>query len=97
MEMEYEWDEIKEKINITQHGYGFVHATTCFDDPRGFVLRDDTHSDQEPRFYMVGKDSEGIILVVRFTRRGENIRIFGCANWRKYRKIYHERTKSEEP
>jgi uncharacterized DUF497 family protein len=96
MMMSYDWDPDKEKINIEQHGYSFVHASSCFNDPEGFFVEDMAHSAQEPRWYWLGKDIHGTILVVRYTVRGNKIRIFGCANWRKFRKIYNERTKSKK-
>lgn len=91
--MEFEWDYSKEVINLEKHKVSFVEAVETFQDPNGFVLEDMEHSTEEERFYWVGKSESGRILTTRFTRRNQRIRIFGSAEWRKFKKIYHERTK----
>ena len=91
--MEFEWDLAKEQANIEKHGHSFSEAIEAFRDPMGVQLADRKHSAQESRFYWVGKASSGKILTVWFTRRGEKIRIIGCADWRKFRSFYHEAAK----
>lgn len=93
--MEFEWNESKEKENIRKHGIPFAKGIECFFDPLGIVLEDIRHSSQEKRLFWVGKDASGRILTTRFTRRGSKIRIIGCAEWRKYRKVYDETTSSK--
>ena len=91
--MEFEWDLAKEQANIEKHGHSFSEAIEAFRDPMGVQLMDFKHSVQESRFYWVGKALSGTILTVWFTRRGEKIRIIGCADWRKFRSFYHEAAK----
>ena len=43
----------------------------------------------EKRYFCIGKTDEGI-LTVRFTMRGQNIRIFGAGYWRQGKKRYEE-------
>lgn len=93
--MNFEWDLDKELANIKKHRFSFSDAVDSFKDPSGFVLEDKKHSNIEKRFYWVGKSSKGIVLTSRFTWRGENIRIFGCAKWREYQCYYHEKTKNK--
>ena len=93
--MEFEWDINKERMNQNIHGVSFAEAVECFADPFGLKLRDKEHSGQEERFYWVGQSKAGRILTTRFTMRGDSIRIIGSAEWRKFRKIYHETTKLE--
>ena len=92
--MDFEWDFIKEQANILKHGCTFYEAVDSFNDPHGIVLTDDAHSKKEERLYWVGKTSDGRILTTRFTRRGNKIRIIGCADWRKFRRLYNEATKT---
>ncbi|NDC38800.1 MAG: hypothetical protein EBZ48_12230 [Proteobacteria bacterium] len=37
------------------------------------------------------------MVTVRYTRRAGKIRIFGCAAWRAFRRLYDERTKAKKP
>ncbi len=64
---------------------GFV----AFDDPRRLIVPDASHSGDEPRYYCVGDDGHGI-LTVRFTIRGENIRVIGAGYWRKQQQTYEK-------
>ncbi|MBI1859823.1 MAG: hypothetical protein HYR96_02765 [Deltaproteobacteria bacterium] len=52
------------------------------------LLRDEKHSRQEQRLYWIGKSRSGRILTTCFTRQENTTRIFGCGNWRKFRRLY---------
>ena len=86
----FEWDEEKNKENQSKHGVSFFVAQQAFLDPRRVIAEDITHSNEEDRYYCIGCVGEGIITV-RFTYRGNVIRIYGAGYWRKGRKIYEER------
>ena len=94
--MEFEWDADKESENVRKHGFTFAEAVEAFLDPFGFALRDDKHSGTESRHYWVGKLQSGVVVTVRYTRRGDRVRIFGCANWRNFRRLYDERAKAKK-
>jgi len=92
--MEFEWDLRKEAENIRKHGVSFAEAVETFSDPTGFALTDDKHSADEERFYWIGKSRTGRILTTRYVRRGNRIRIIGSAEWREFRRLYHEKTET---
>ena len=50
-----------------------------------------------PLHYWVGKLASGVVVTVRYTRRAGKVRIFGCAKWRNFRRLYDERTKAKKP
>ena len=85
----FEWDSEKDRQNKQKHGIGFSIAQYAFADPRRVILSDGEHSKDEPRFYCLGQVGGGI-LTVRFTFRGNVIRIFGAGYWRKGKKLYEE-------
>ena len=93
--MDFEWDLSKEIENLQKHGITFAEAVETFSDPNGFQLTDAKHSATEARFFRVGKSSSRKILTTRFTRRGDVIRIFGSASWRKFGRIYNERAQTK--
>ncbi|TKB72412.1 MAG: BrnT family toxin [Nitrospira sp.] len=93
--MEFEWDLSKELENIRKHGITFADAVESFFDKHGFLLVDNKHSVREKRYYWVGRIMTGRVLTTRFTRRGSKIRIIGSAEWRKFRRLYHARTKTQ--
>ena len=94
--MEFEWDADKESENIRKHGFTFAEAVEAFLDPYGFALRDEKHSNSESRHYWIGKLPSGIVVTVRYTRRAGKVRIFGCAKWRNFRRLYDERAKAKK-
>jgi hypothetical protein len=88
----FEWDEDKDQENQFKHQVSFSAAQRAFLDPRRVIAEDMTHSGGEGRFYCIGRVDDGI-LTVRFTLRGNVIRIFGAGYWRKGRKIYEAQNK----
>jgi uncharacterized DUF497 family protein len=83
----FEWDDEKDARNIAKHGVSFAVATFVFFDPDRIVARDLQHSGTEQRFFCFGKVGNDV-MTVRFTWRGEAIRIFGAGYWRKGKAIY---------
>jgi uncharacterized protein len=88
----FEWDEEKDKENQSKHGTSFLTAQQAFLDPQRVIAEDINHSTEENRYYCIGRVGEGI-LTVRFTYRGNVIRIYGAGYWRKGRKTYEDENK----
>lgn len=89
MASKFEWDERKDKMNITKHGISFYEAQKAFFDPNRIIAEDVEHSKIEKRYFCFGKIDDAIVTV-RFIIRDQTIRIFGAGYWRKGRKIYEE-------
>ncbi|MDP8299143.1 MAG: BrnT family toxin [Candidatus Tantalella remota] len=83
----FEWDPEKEWINISKHGVDFITAARVLEDPRRKIIVDSKNSKIENRLFCLGK-VDGKIVTVRFTYRGESIRIIGAGFWRGGRKNY---------
>jgi len=88
----FEWDEEKNKVNIEKHHISFYEAQRAFLDVSRVILRDLEHSNNEDRYFCLGKVEE-YIVTVRFTIRNNCIRIFGAGYWRKGKKIYEKQNK----
>ena len=87
----FEWDEVKDSVNRTKHGVSFFEAQKAFLDPFCIIAEDLGHStNHEKRFYCIGK-VDGDVMTVRFTYRGDIVRIFGAGYWRRGRKTYEEK------
>jgi uncharacterized DUF497 family protein len=85
----FEWDDAKERINLSKHGVSFELAQHAFLDPKRVIVTDLSHSGQEQRYFCFGF-VDGGVMTVRFTWRASRIRIIGAGYWRKGRKIYDE-------
>ena len=87
---EFEWDDEKDMVNQVKHDVSFDEASRAFEDPNRVIVRDKTHSTRyEERLFCIGEIERGIVTV-RYTQRGERIRIFGAGFWRQGRRIYEE-------
>ncbi|MEM8780549.1 MAG: BrnT family toxin [Cyanobacteria bacterium P01_G01_bin.49] len=87
MDATFEWDSQREADNKAKHGVDFETAQYAFFDPHRLIVHDAKHSDIEQRWFCIGKVNNRV-LTVRFTYRSGVIRIFGAAQWRKWRRFY---------
>ena len=91
----FEWDPEKDRENRRKHGVAFALAQLAFADPRRVIAEDLSHSAGEERYYCFGR-VEGGVLTVRFTFRGDVIRIFGAGFWRRGKTIYERENQIHE-
>ena len=92
MRPSFEWDPAKDAENRRKHGVAFSDAQLAFLDPGRLIARDASHSQSEQRYYCFGRVSDGV-MTVRFTHRGDVIRIIGAGYWRRGKKIYEASAK----
>ena len=78
--MTFEWDENKNKVNITKHGIDFAEACTSFFDDDALLFDDPDHSKDEERFLIIGMSISTRVLIVSHCYRsmGEVIRIISA-------------------
>jgi uncharacterized protein len=88
----FEWDPDKDAENQRKHGVSFAEAQAAFLDSARVIARDLGHSRTEPRFYCFGRVTDGV-LTVRFTYRGNVIRIIGAGYWRRGKKLHEAHSK----
>jgi uncharacterized DUF497 family protein len=69
--MRFEWDEGKNRRNLTKHKISFENAKLVFDDPQALADRD-REVDEEERWQAVGLMGGSITVVVAFTYREED-------------------------
>jgi uncharacterized protein len=88
--MDFEWDENKRAINLTEHSLDLIDATRLFDGRPVFTYPSPRHG--EERFVTVGQLTNKFFAVV-WTERVEAIRLISFrrardAEERKYRTIF---------
>jgi hypothetical protein len=92
LQARFEWDEQKDKVNQRKHSVSFSLAQNVFLDPNRIIAIDLKHGKRQPRYFCIGRVGDGIITV-RFTYRGNMIRIIGAGYWRKGKFAYEKRHK----
>ncbi len=88
MTLEFEWDEQKRLSNLQKHGIDFIRACQIFDS---FTVEfeDNRYDYGEDRFIAIG-ETQGLILTVVFTYRGDTIRLISARPANKYeRNLYY--------
>ena len=91
--MKFEWDENKNIINIQNHNVSFEEAMTVFKDNKAVLRYDESHSESEDRFNIIGMSQLSNFLIVCHCYR-ENDTIIRIISARKptktESKIYEE-------
>ena len=88
--MHFEWDAAKARANERKHAVSFEEAASIF---RGRCThRPDMRRDYgEARFVALGRDSNGVVLDVVYTQRGESIRIISAWKASRYERETYEK------
>lgn len=76
--MHFEWDPKKATANRRKHGITFEEATSALRDVFSASAHNPDHSDDEERFVTFGISSQGRLLTVSHTDRGNAIRIISA-------------------
>lgn len=76
MDLEFEWDEEKEQLNIKKHGISFATAAKVFGDIDRIEIYDEVHSIDEDRYITIGW-AEDVLFVV-YTERSPRIRLISA-------------------
>jgi uncharacterized protein len=78
MASQFEWDDDKADRNFRNHHVSFEEAATVFNDRDAITLADMLHSEKEERYIDIGMSSQGRLLFVVYTERGQNTRIISA-------------------
>ena len=95
--MTFEWDENKNKINITKHGIDFSEASSTFYDDEAILFDDPDHSGEEDRFIILGLSQKENLCIVSHCYRGtdEIIRIISARKATKTETNYYTANRGE--
>lgn len=89
----FEWDPEKDEENQDKHGVSFNEAQKAFFDPKRVITADRKHSTKLEKSYFCFGKVRGHVLTVRFTYRGDKIRIFGAGCWRQGTEKYDDKNR----
>jgi uncharacterized DUF497 family protein len=89
--VKYEWDENKNRLNISKHGFDFNDARFIFDAPM-LVIPDTREDYGEDRYIGIGILRRTIVIVVFTENTDEVIRVISLRKATKNeRKIYQNK------
>lgn len=78
--IKFQWDDNKERINISKHGLSFRVAATVFNDDDRLEIFDQKHSTaEEERYITIGRiEGTVVVIMVVHTERDDVIRIISA-------------------
>jgi uncharacterized DUF497 family protein len=92
MEMNFDWDETKNRTNLAKHGIDFRFAIRVFADSQRIEKYDFNHNEDEDRWIVIGMSAPAILVVIYTERQGgEVIRLVSArqANEREQKEYYN--------
>jgi len=90
--VQLEFDPDKEAINLTKHGIDFSTVRKVFEDPQRMIVPEQNTQSRRTEVLCCRPYGRGV-LTVRFTLRGDAIRVIGAGYWRKQKKAYEDQEK----
>lgn len=66
-ELDVAWDPNKAHANLAKHGVSFAQGATVLLDPLALTVFDAAHSQNEERWFTLGRSSEGTLLALAHT------------------------------
>ena len=87
--MEFQWDEIKARLNLEKHDVDFADAVGVFEDEWAITL-ETQEVEGEDRFVTLGQDFIGRVLVVVYTYRGNDPRLISARRATPSERKYYE-------
>ena len=93
---EFQWDEYNIQKNLEKHNVSPVESEQAFFNRPLIVVHDVQHSQDEERFYALGKTDQGRRLFLAFTIRKKLIRVIFSRDMNKKERRIYERGKNEK-
>ena len=91
--MRFTWDLAKAEANLRNHGISFAEAMEAFTDPPADEDFDREHSDQEPRYDLIGFSSPRLLFVVFTEQKDGTFRIISARKAEKKQRVKYEKRK----
>ena len=66
---DFQWNAVKALGNAAKHGVTFEQAAAVFLDPLALTVFDAAHSQEEERWWSLGHDASGTLLLVAHTHQ----------------------------
>ena len=89
----FDWDAGNSRKSADKHGVSRAEAEQPFFNEPLLLLRDDRHSDAEPRYHALGRTDDGRLLHITFTLRadGRLIRVISARDMHRRERARYER------
>ncbi len=87
----FDWDDNNREKNWDKHGVLASECEEIFFNLPLLLQSNPSHSQKEPRYYVLGQTTAGRRLFIAFTVRGDQIRVISVRDMsKKERRIYEQ-------
>lgn len=87
----FDWNKGNIRKSWEKHRVSYIECEEVFFNQPIMVQEDEIHSQEEPRYYVLGRTNKGRHLFVVFTIRKNKIRVISARDMsRKERRVYLE-------
>ncbi|MCO5250167.1 MAG: BrnT family toxin [Candidatus Kapabacteria bacterium] len=87
----FDWDDFNRDKNWQKHGVLWVECEEVFFNEPVLLYFDDKHSNEESRFYALGRTDNKRDLFIVFTLRNDKIRVISARDMNKKEKSQYEK------
>ena len=91
----FQWDEGNSEKNWIKHRVTRAECEQVFSNQPLVVGEDETHSQDEPRSYALGRTGAGRSLFVAFTIRGDLVRVISTRDMTERERRVYDRAEEE--
>ena len=91
----FQWDEGIAEKNWEKHRVSRFECEHLFFNEPFLVLKDEEHSQNESRYYALGKTNRNRELFIVFTIRDDQIRVISARDMSRRERRYYENVKKE--
>ena len=92
----FQWDRYNIQKNWDKHGVSPVESEQTFFNKPLLMVNDTQHSQEEDRFYVLGKTDQGRRLFTAFTIRKKLIRVISSRDMNKKERRIYEKKQEEK-
>lgn len=86
----FDWDEGNLDKNWEKHKVAYYECEEVFFNEPLVVAEDEEHSQDEKRYYALGKTNQDRFLFISFTTRGKQIRVISARDMSKKERRYYQ-------
>lgn len=90
----FEWDEHNREKNQTKHGVAPEECEEIFFNLPLLLQEDSKHSQQETRWYALGKTRKDRRLFIAFTMRHNKIRVISARDMSKHERLIYAKAQN---
>jgi hypothetical protein len=93
---EFEWDAGNSEKSWLRHRVSQAESEQVFFNRPLVAAEDELHSNEEPRYFALGRTDAGRLIFLVYTLRGEKVRIISARDMTRRERKEYDRARAQE-